>query len=143
MTPMLPQKDWKNITQRFGVPSTHYKSGIHNGVDFGCPVGTPVYAPTEGVIYKTGKEHPSLGTYIYFTCAVKGTVYYIRVLHLSSTKIIGWYKAGEIIGYTGNTGDSSGPHLHIDVWNRPVDANLIRTKSGVHKYMVDPLLFIV
>lgn len=139
---MLPEKQWKNITQKFGTPSTHYKSGVHNGVDWGCPVGTPVYAPTEGVVYQRGVGHASLGTYVYFTCAVKGSVYYMRVLHLSKAEVIGWYKAGEIIGYTGNTGDSSGPHLHVDVWNQKVDASLIRTKAGVYKYMLDPLQFI-
>ena len=139
---MLPEKNWKNITQKFGVPNTHYKSGVHNGTDWGCPIGTPVYAPTEGVVYKRGITHPSLGTHVYFTCSVKGAVYYMRVLHLSKAGLIGWYKAGEIIGYTGNTGDSTGAHLHVDVWNRKVDASLITTRVGVYKYLLDPLQFI-
>jgi murein DD-endopeptidase MepM/ murein hydrolase activator NlpD len=66
----------------------------------------------------------------------------MRVLHLSKASIIGWYKAGEVIGYSGNTGDSSGAHLHVDVWNTPIDSALIGTKAGVYKYLLDPLQFI-
>lgn len=138
---MLPVKNWENVTQKFGVTNSHYKSGIHNGVDWGCPVGTPVFAPTEGVVYRRQENHKALGTHVYFTCAIKGIVYYMRVLHLSKASIIGWYKAGQIIGYTGNTGDSTGPHLHVDIWTVPIDSNLIKTKAGVYKYLVDPLQF--
>lgn len=138
---MLPTKYWKNVTQGFLVPNKHYKSGVHNGTDFGCPIGTPVYAPTEGVVYRRSDKHASLGTHLYFTFAVKGKVYYMRVLHLSKAEIIGWYKAGEVIGYTGNTGDSSGPHLHIDIFRVPIESSLITTKAGVQKYLVDPIQF--
>lgn len=127
------------VTQAFGVDSDHYQSGMHNGTDYACPLLTPVYAPTDGEITHTFKGHPSLGNAIHFMC--DGGEYYMRFLHLSRSEPKGKYTQGEIIGYTGNTGDSEGPHLHVDVWKVPINTGLIKTKSGVFNNLVDPELF--
>lgn len=133
----IPDQFYTQISQPFLVPNQHYKSGVHNGVDFRCPIGTPVYAPRDGEITRRYLNHASLGVAVYFAC--EGS--YLRFLHLSEAKLRGQYKQGDIIGYTGNTGDSTGPHLHVDVWKVPIDTSLIQTKRGVLDNLVDPLLF--
>lgn len=125
------------VTQKFGVSNNHYISGVHNGTDYACPVGTPLLAPADGEIIHRFTDHPSLGNAIHYSC----DGYYIRFLHLLKSLPKGKYKQGDIIGYTGNTGDSEGPHLHVDVWKVPINTGLIKTRSGVFNNLVDPELF--
>ena len=140
MIPPLPKENWEKVTQAFGVPNDDYQSGIHNGTDFSCPEGTPVVAPCDGEITHRFLAHPTLGNAVYFSC--DHVAYYMRFLHLSQGMKKGKYKQGEIIGYTGNTGMSTGGHLHMDVWTRPINVGLIKTPQGVYKYLVDPVEFI-
>lgn len=134
----IPLEYWNIVTQKFGVPSTMYQSGVHNGTDFGCPVGTPVVAPCDGEIIHRYINHPTMGKCIYFS-TLDG--HYIRFMHLSEASVQGRYAQGAVIGKTGNTGLSTGAHLHIDVWNCPINPALIKTKGGVWKYLIDPLTF--
>jgi hypothetical protein len=145
LTPPMYPIDKKYIakpSQRFLNPSKHYKSGLHNGVDFPCPVGTPVRALADGVLIKSGPNHPSLGIHVYYTCIIASRRVWLRHLHLSKAMPLGAYRKGDIIGLSGNTGDSSGPHLHWDAWNRPIDTSLIGTAAGVRKHMIDPLTLV-
>lgn len=139
MTLPIPKKYLETVTQAFFTANKHYKSGVHNGTDFGCPVGTPLVAPCDGEIIHRFVNHASLGTAINFVC--EDEKHYIRFLHLSKALPPGKYKQGEVIGWTGNTGDSSGPHLHVDVWKCPINTALIKTAQGVEKYLVDPVAF--
>lgn len=131
----IPQQYWNTVTQNFLNPDPHYQSGVHNGTDFACPIGTPIYAPCDGEITYRFLAHESLGKAVYFS----GNGYYMRFLHLSHAEPRGKYMEGELIGNTGNSGDSTGPHLHLDVWNTPINTSLIKTRAGVQKYMLDPL----
>lgn len=94
-------------------PITGRKS-FHHGVDVALPTGTPLVAPADGVIVHKGNG-PSGG----ITLIVKHadnihTVYYHlqKPSHLNKgTKV----ERGEVIAYSGNTGASTGPHLHWEV----------------------------
>ncbi|TFH72384.1 M23 family metallopeptidase [Gammaproteobacteria bacterium LSUCC0112] len=138
----LPKKYQEKVTQSFLSPSAHYLSGVHNGTDFGCPVGTPVVAPCDGEVYYRAIDHPSLGNAVYFRFIYKGSTYHARFLHLSIAGRLGAYKRGEVVGETGNTGDSTGPHLHLDLWNRAIDTSIVRSRAGVIRYMLDPVVFL-
>lgn len=109
-------------TMTAGYPS--YPSGSqHRGVDFGIPVGTPVGAAFSGdvigadssVNYNTyGSGIRSFGTYV----LVKGdNGRYYRYGHLSKLGVLVGQRvnAGDTIGLSGNTGYSTGPHLHFQV----------------------------
>ena len=135
----IPKEYWDKVTQPFGVFNEQYESDTHNGVDFSCPIGTPIVAPCDGEIIHRYVNHPTLGKAIYFSC--DDSPNYMRFLHLSEVVVQGKYKQGELIGKTGNTGMSEGAHLHLDVWNCPINTGLIKTKSGVFKYMIDPVVF--
>jgi murein DD-endopeptidase MepM/ murein hydrolase activator NlpD len=141
MTLPIPKEYFDQVTQGFLVPNPHYQSGVHNGCDWATPVGTPLVAPCDGEITHRYLNHPALGKAIYFACDNESR--YIRFLHLSEVAPQGKYKQGDVIGKTGNTGDTTGPHLHCDVWTVPINAGLITTPAGVRKYLLDPLTFFV
>jgi len=112
---MYPLKGTFRVTQGYGVPSKRYASGYHDGVDFACPVGTPVYAARKGII-TANKWGKSYGTHIVckrtFPWRSKNHLLYAhlsQVLTLPGMKV----KRGQLIGLSGNTGSSTGPHLHF------------------------------
>jgi len=94
----------------------------HNGTDFAVSTGTKVYAIGDGVVLRAG-YHPAAGNYIVMQ---HGRKYTTRYLHLSKILVRKGQRVerGNVIGKSGNTGNSTGPHLHYEflVNNRPVDA---------------------
>ena len=84
----------------------------HKGVDFEATEGTPVYAVTDGKIIPTSFDATGYGNWAKIS-GVDGfdTIYG----HLTSLAAQGDVKAGQLIGYSGNTGNSTGPHLHFQV----------------------------
>ena len=86
----------------------------HGGVDFGVQEGTPVYAVMDGVVEPTGYDAPGFGHYIK-TSNADGAENFFG--HLSRKLVEGGakVKAGDIVGYSGNSGSSTGPHLHFEV----------------------------
>lgn len=93
-------------------------SKVHHGVDHAFPMGTPLYMPFNGTI-KCGKNVGGYGNYATVTEEDKNITY--RLGHLSECRdnsydgIAYRVKAGEKIGATGNSGRSTGPHLHTEV----------------------------
>lgn len=111
----------------------------HNGTDFAAPTGTKVYAIGDGVVVRAG-YHPAAGKYIVMK---HGRKYTTRFLHLSKIFVRkGQHlKMGQLIAKTGNTGRSTGPHLHYEfhVYGRPVNAmrvNLPLSKEVPQKQKV-------
>ena len=111
------------ITQRFGKTSASgrlYVSGTHNGVDFGAPIGTPVKSVLEGVVVGTGNTDLVKGCYSFGKWVMVkhpnglSSVYG----HLSVIKAVEGQNVatGDVIGYSGNTGYSTGPHLHLGIY---------------------------
>jgi murein DD-endopeptidase MepM/ murein hydrolase activator NlpD len=94
-------------------------SSFHDGIDLACRRGTPVLASASGVIIVCAIKDPVLGTYMMLrTDSGLDLVYG----HLSE----GWYKRGQrvqrgwVIGLSGNTGRTTGPHLHFEVRQDPM-----------------------
>ncbi|KLV11268.1 MULTISPECIES: murein DD-endopeptidase MepM [Photobacterium] len=94
----------------------------HNGTDFATPVGTPVLASGDGVVVKAQK-HPLAGNFVVIK---HGREYMTRYLHLHRilVKVGDKVTMGQRIALSGNTGRSTGPHLHYELIkkNRPVNA---------------------
>lgn len=111
------------ITQLFGktVDSRRlYASGTHNGVDFRASVGTPVMAMAEGTVLGVGDTDltctgASFGKFVFikYSNGLSSTFG-----HLSLTKVYEGQnvRRGEIVGYSGNTGHTTGPHLHVSLY---------------------------
>lgn len=111
------------ITQEFGATVAArrlYTSGSHNGVDFRASIGTPVKAMLGGTVLGAGNTD--------ITCAGASFGKWILIrhqnglaslyAHLSLIKVNKGedVSTGQIIGYSGNTGYSTGPHLHVTVY---------------------------
>ena len=120
------------ITQQFGetafarANALKYGRPFHDGTDFGTPVGTPLVSAADGAVIGAGNTDikpgcQSWGKWIAIKHGFGLTTLYA---HLSLVKVrIGQrVTAGELIGYSGNTGFSTGPHLHFGVY----DSNGIR-----------------
>ena len=85
----------------------------HNGVDLAAPRGTPVYATADGLV-EMAQYYSSYGNYVQIE---HGGAIETRYAHLSSYTVSAGQnvRAGDLIGYIGSTGRSTGPHLHYEV----------------------------
>lgn len=91
----------------------HYpKTGTHIGTDFKVTIGTPVFAPTDGEMFKTeiNLVKGNVGIYIF---EHTGLTWGLELCHLRELPVKGKYTEGAVIAYSGNTGSAStGAHLH-------------------------------
>ena len=140
---IYPLKDVSVVPDgQFGTdPQTYAQFNLagHNGVDLVADVGTPVYAPEDATVTVS-----STGTIDQYTGApVAGEVIVLRgtnehwLLHLSRRNVFKGdkVKEGQLIGVSGNTGFTTGPHLHWGV--RPLQPNI---KNG-YRGFIDPMEF--
>lgn len=125
------------VSQKFLEKNDAYMSGHHMGTDFACPIGTKVFTPAKGVITKVIENHPQMGNCIFFRCVVDNQAYTLRFMHLSVCMPVGDYEDGALIAVTGNTGNSTGPHLHVDVTRGEFDIKNLYTYEGVVANLVD------
>jgi hypothetical protein len=111
------------ITSPFGPRNPPIKGATsnHPGVDIAVPLGTPVKAPENAIVQKVSKD-PRAGLYINLGNG-KGVLMH-RLLHLSQSKVkVGdVVKQGEVIALSGNSGLTTGPHLH---WERYEQGKLV------------------
>ena len=107
---------WGRITSRFGYRRNPFtgRYEFHNGVDIRAPWGTPVRATAEGKVVYAGWRAGYGKTVIIKHAYGFKTLY----AHLSKIKVKPgkWVKSGQVIGYVGSTGKSTGPHVHYEVW---------------------------
>jgi len=103
------------LTSGFGMRSHPVLGGRrqHAGIDLAAPTGTPVYATADGVIGRAD-WYSSYGLYISIN---HGASMETRYAHLSRLAVAAGdnVKKGDLIGYVGSTGRSTGPHLHYEV----------------------------
>ncbi len=109
--------DGARLSSSFGMrkhPILGYNK-LHKGLDFAAPTGTPVFAAGNGVIEKRGKN----GAYGNYIRIRHNNSYKTAYAHLNSFKkgiSVGVrVNQGDIIGYVGSTGRSTGPHLHYEI----------------------------
>jgi len=100
------------LTARFGASSGLW-SHNHTGLDFAAPTGTPVMSVTNGVVTSTGYEG-AYGNQIIITTD-DGTELWYCHLNSYAVEVGDTVRAGEVIGTVGSTGNSTGPHLHLEV----------------------------
>lgn len=97
---------------------------FHAGLDFAAPIGTPIYAAADGVVVE-GRERYNVsgfGSWIWLDCQdsvgkdfIYGHVKHDGILVKAGDRV----RAGQKIGVVGNEGESTGPHLHFEVWGSP------------------------
>jgi murein DD-endopeptidase MepM/ murein hydrolase activator NlpD len=146
-----PFDGYYEITQVFGVNPQMYNMwqcsycpghylGGHNGVDWRLPEGTPVLAAADGVVKNVSEDTTGYGLRIILNHGNFDTLY----AHLSQVFVAEGYpvKQGDRIALSGNTGHSTGPHLHFGL--RFLD-NQGKVINPCSKYCgwVDPLSYLV
>ena len=103
------------LTSGFGMRTHPVLGGRrqHHGIDLAAPTGTPVYATADGVVGRAD-WYSSYGLYISIN---HGASMETRYAHLSRLAVAAGdnVKKGDLIGYVGSTGRSTGPHLHYEV----------------------------
>ncbi|CUU70106.1 M23 family metallopeptidase [Campylobacter hyointestinalis] len=108
------------------------KKEFHQGVDLRADIGTPIYAPADGVIEFAGYNNSGFG---YLVIIEHNFGFKTRFAHMSRKDVVKegeFVKKGDLIGYSGNTGLSTGPHLHYEIRfiQRPLDPiNFIKWNS--------------
>ena len=106
------------ITLDFGEEYEPYytKEKPHKGIDYGCPAETPILAAADGWVLTVGYEPNGYGNYVILLHSDNsGTVY--AHLHQVVTYLNAKVQKGDLIAYSGNTGNSTGPHLHFEARN--------------------------
>ncbi len=128
---VLPVASYR-LTNTFGLARSYYSSGYHTGLDFAAPSGTPIRAVAAGTISKTGYS----GAYGNQTVQTLEDGTELWYAHQSSISVQPGQKvaAGDVIGTVGSTGNSTGPHLHLEVRpgaGDPVDPGQALAYHGV------------
>lgn len=112
----VSNKELKRIASGFGyrIDPIYKTIKLHPGLDFTAPSGTPIYATADGVIEESGFNTGGYGNHIIIN---HGYGYKTLYGHMSRIKGRRGQKVtrGEVIGWVGSTGKSTGPHLHYEV----------------------------
>ena len=111
------------VTQKFGKTvgaEKLYTSGSHNGVDFRASIGTKVKSVLDGVVTGTGNTDQYPGCYSFGKWVMVkhknglSSIYgHLSVISVSQGQDV---KTGDLLGFSGNTGYSTGPHLHLGLY---------------------------
>jgi murein DD-endopeptidase MepM/ murein hydrolase activator NlpD len=116
----------KYISSYFGYrPDPIYKiEKFHSGIDFSAQMGTEAYATGDGVVYDVEKGHWGYGNMVTID---HGFGYKTRYAHLQKAAVRKGQKVkrGQLIGYIGNTGKTTGVHLHYEVLKNDVQIDPI------------------
>jgi murein DD-endopeptidase MepM/ murein hydrolase activator NlpD len=114
--PVVPDRSIYRLSSSFGYRADPFtgRSKRHTGVDFALKPGNPVYATGDGVVEVVKFEFFGYGNWVLID---HGFGYKTRYAHLKSIGVVEGMKVkrGECIGESGNSGRSSGPHLHYEV----------------------------
>jgi len=107
--------DGASLTSSYGMRTHPVLGGRrnHKGVDLAAPTGTPIYATADGIVSKA-QRFSSYGLYVSIE---HGAQLQTRFAHMSRIAVANGERVqkGDIIGYVGSTGRSTGPHLHYEV----------------------------
>ncbi len=114
--PIVPDRSQYRISSSFGYRSDPFlgTKKRHTGTDFACHIGNEVYSTADGVVETVRTDGYGYGKYVIIN---HGFGYKTRYAHLSQIKVEKGMKVsrGTLIALSGNSGRSSGPHLHYEV----------------------------
>ena len=120
----VSNKDLTRIASGFGyrIDPVYKVTKLHAGLDFAAPIGTPIYATADGVVKEADFNEGGYGNHVVINHGYGYETLYGHMLRMKvrpGQKV----KRGEVIGYVGSTGKSTGPHCHYEVHKNgtPVD----------------------
>ena len=111
------------VTSRYGYRTDPFtgKVKFHYGLDILAPIGTPIYAPAKGKVVSIRRRY-GYGLTLKIDHG-NGIITFYAHLHKTHVRVGDLVERGDLIAEVGNTGKSTGPHLHYEVWNRGRKAN--------------------
>jgi len=112
----VSNKDLSRMASGFGyrIDPVYKTTKMHAGLDFAAPQGTPIYATADGVVETSGNTGNGYGNHVVINHGYNYETLYghmVRVKARAGQKV----RRGEVIGWVGSTGKSTGPHLHYEV----------------------------
>ncbi|MCO5235408.1 MAG: M23 family metallopeptidase [Chitinophagaceae bacterium] len=112
----VSNKDLKRIASGFGrrIDPIYKTVKLHSGLDFAAPQGTPIYATADGVVRVAGNTGNGYGNHVIINHGYGYETLYGHQYRIKA-KVGQRVKRGELIGWVGSTGKSTGPHLHYEV----------------------------
>ncbi len=120
----VSNKDLTRVASGFGtrIDPVYKVNKFHAGLDFTAPQGTPIYATADGVVKESDYNAGGYGNHVVINHGFGYETLYghmVRIKARNGQKV----KRGEVIGYVGSTGKSTGPHCHYEVHRngQPVD----------------------
>ena len=134
---ICPLKSYSRISSEYGWRKNPVSgvNKLHAGIDFAAPAGTPIYAAASGYVQVAGWSSGGYGNYviIYHGKMSDGTAYSTLYGHMRAVATTAgkYVKQGELIGYVGSTGNSTGNHLHLEVWKGGSKANAVNPRSYI------------
>ena len=133
-SPFGPTRRYLGVSEVTGNPCE--KTSVHRGFDIAAPIGTPVTAPASGVVVLAEADLYYEGGTVFID---HGFGLLSVLLHMSEVKVeIGQpVSKGQVVGAIGNTGRTTGPHLHWGVKWRNANQN-----SQNNDYYIDPALLL-
>jgi murein DD-endopeptidase MepM/ murein hydrolase activator NlpD len=115
----ISNKNMKRVASGFGyrIDPLYKDFRLHAGLDFSAPTGTPIYATSDGVVQQAGFNTDGYGNKVVINHGYGFQTLYAHMVRVKA-KVGQSVKRGEVIGYVGSTGKSTGSHLHYEVIKR-------------------------
>lgn len=124
-----PLQEAGTITSTFGYRSDPINGTVsyHSGTDIGMPSGTPILAAADGTVTIANSTDSWGGGYGYYVKIKHNDTFDTLYAHCSKICVTNGQqvKKGQVIGYVGTTGRSTGPHLHFEVWKNGSRTNAL------------------
>ena len=134
---ICPLKSYSRVSSEYGWRKNPVSgvNKLHAGTDFAAPGGTPIYAAASGYVQVAGWSSGGYGNYviIYHGKMSDGNSYTTLYGHMRSvaTSAGKYVQQGQLIGYVGSTGNSTGNHLHLEVWKGGNKANAVNPRNYI------------
>ncbi len=132
-----PLKSYSRVSSEYGWRKNPVSgvNKLHAGIDLAAAGGTPIYAAASGYVQVAGWSSGGYGNYviIYHGKMTDGNTYTTLYGHMRSVATTAgkYVKQGELIGYVGSTGNSTGNHLHLEVWKGSSKANAVNPRGYI------------
>jgi beta-N-acetylglucosaminidase/murein DD-endopeptidase MepM/ murein hydrolase activator NlpD len=136
-----------SMNYKINSPFGNRSGGFHYGTDYGLPQGTLVHnLGYDGTVLIAQPNNPTAGNWVAVKESFGGKTYAFFYMHLSSidsaVKVGGTVKSGQKLGASGSTGDSSGPHLHLGIYEIPNNSTSVDPRKDKGATALDPDKFL-
>lgn len=126
------------ITQRYNENPQNYQMFLvpgHEGIDWGCPTGTEVLAPFDGIILRDTFGDKDYGNFTVVWDPIQHCAVWYCHLQDVTTSTGDKVTKGQTVGHTNNTGNSTGPHLHVNFVETDASGNRLNLDNGKQGFL--------